>query len=153
MLPLVRAICKDVSALARDVDERRDRLSFLTAGRGDDQNDPVELVLDKMFQGFADSELRASDLPDLTPEIVERRVEFLVNSNLDNPLPALVEIAFYYKQDLMDKNAMANAFEQIIGEDNTRQLLDGDKKAKKDALASWMPGKFAGNDSAPTGFR
>lgn len=40
MLPLVRAICKDLSALAREVVERRERLSFLMAGRGDSHRDP-----------------------------------------------------------------------------------------------------------------
>jgi hypothetical protein len=40
MLPLVRAICQDLSALAGEVVERRERVSFLMAGRGDAQRDP-----------------------------------------------------------------------------------------------------------------
>ena len=38
-LPLVRAICGDLSTLSREVVERRERLSFLLAGRDADRND------------------------------------------------------------------------------------------------------------------
>ena len=38
-LPLVSAICRDLSALSREVVERRERLSFLLAGRDTDAED------------------------------------------------------------------------------------------------------------------
>lgn len=38
-LPLVRAICSDLSKLSREVVERRERLSFLLAGRDVDRED------------------------------------------------------------------------------------------------------------------
>jgi hypothetical protein len=39
MLPLVRAICRDLSDLARDVVDRRQRLSFLQSRRDSDRDD------------------------------------------------------------------------------------------------------------------
>jgi hypothetical protein len=39
MLPLVRAIVKDLAALSRDVVDRRERLAHLLAGRGDGGDD------------------------------------------------------------------------------------------------------------------
>ncbi|MDH3718073.1 MAG: DUF2203 domain-containing protein [Planctomycetota bacterium] len=39
MLPLVRAICRDLSDLARDVVDRRQRLSFLQSRRESDRDD------------------------------------------------------------------------------------------------------------------
>jgi hypothetical protein len=39
MLPLVRAICRDLSDLARDVIDRRQRLSFLQSRRDSDRDD------------------------------------------------------------------------------------------------------------------
>src|SRR5215212_3687429 len=67
MLPLVRAICTDLSRLARDVMERRHRLALLTAGRelktGDPYSDELanmesELERDAIrLQGYVD-ELR-----------------------------------------------------------------------------------------------
>ena len=39
MLPLVRAICSDMSQLAREVVERRERIAMLTAGRRQDRSD------------------------------------------------------------------------------------------------------------------
>jgi hypothetical protein len=39
MLPLVRAICRDLSSLAREVIERRERLALLRAGRDSSRSD------------------------------------------------------------------------------------------------------------------
>ena len=38
-LPLVRAICRDLSSLSHEVIERKDRLSILLAGRDENRDD------------------------------------------------------------------------------------------------------------------
>ena len=68
MLPLVRAIVADLTALSRDVNERRRRLSFLLAGRNPNDHDlyheelvQVERELEKDTRRLHDyrEELRA----------------------------------------------------------------------------------------------
>ena len=44
-LPLVRAICHDLSSLSHEVAERKERLSVLLAGRDEDRNDPYRQEL------------------------------------------------------------------------------------------------------------
>ena len=50
MLPLVRAIVADLSELARDVAERRRRISFLLAGRNPNDHDVYHEELVQMEQ-------------------------------------------------------------------------------------------------------
>ena len=44
-LPLVRAICRDLSSLSQEVADRKDRLSVLLAGRDENRDDPYRQEL------------------------------------------------------------------------------------------------------------
>ena len=50
MLPLVRAICTDLSRLSRDLVERRERLAELTEGRSRERSDLYSDELDQIEQ-------------------------------------------------------------------------------------------------------
>ena len=53
MLPLVRAICTDLSQLADDVKQRRDRLGRLLAGRDVQRGDPYDEELAQVKEDLA----------------------------------------------------------------------------------------------------
>jgi len=72
MLPLVRAICTDLSNLARDVMERRHRLALLTAGRDLKAGDPYS---DELAHMEAELEGDASRLQGYVDELRELGVE------------------------------------------------------------------------------
>jgi len=72
MLPLVRAITGDLAALARDVMQRRHRLSVLTAGRDLKANDPYA---DELAQMEAELERDALRLQEYVEELRELGVE------------------------------------------------------------------------------
>jgi hypothetical protein len=72
MLPLVRAITGDLSNLARDVMQRRHRLSVLTAGRDLKPNDPYS---DELAQMEADLERDATRLQEYVEELRALGVE------------------------------------------------------------------------------
>jgi hypothetical protein len=72
MLPLVRAICNDLSNLARDVMERRHRLALLTAGRELKAGDPYS---DELAHMEAELEADASRLQGYVDELRELGVE------------------------------------------------------------------------------
>src|SRR5262245_62842791 len=72
MLPLVRAITGDLANLARDVMQRRHRLSVLTAGRDLKANDPYA---DELAQMEAELERDALRLQEYVEELRELGVE------------------------------------------------------------------------------
>lgn len=72
MLPLVRAICSDLSNLARDVMERRHRLALLTAGRELKAGDPYS---DELAHMEAELERDAARLQEYVDELRELGVE------------------------------------------------------------------------------
>jgi hypothetical protein len=72
MLPLVRAICLDLSNLARDVMERRHRLALLTAGRELKSGDPYS---DELSQMEAELEQDAARLQEYVDELRQLGVE------------------------------------------------------------------------------
>ena len=71
-LPLVRAICSDLSTLARDVMERRHRLALLTAGRELKPGDPYS---DELSQMEGELERDASRLQEYVDELRQLGVE------------------------------------------------------------------------------
>jgi hypothetical protein len=72
MLPLVRAICSDLSQLARDVMERRHRLALLTAGRELKAGDPYS---DELAHMETELERDATRLQEYVQELRELGVE------------------------------------------------------------------------------
>jgi hypothetical protein len=72
MLPLVRAITGDLTALARDVMERRHRLSLLTGGRNLKSGDPYS---DELAQMETDLERDVRRLQEYVGELHELGVE------------------------------------------------------------------------------
>jgi hypothetical protein len=72
MLPLVRAICTDLAALAREVMERRHRLALLTAGR---ELKPGDVYGEELAQVEADLEKDTQRLQGYIDELTELGVE------------------------------------------------------------------------------
>jgi hypothetical protein len=72
MLPLVRAICSDLSTLASDVLERRHRLALLTAGRELKTGDPYS---DELAHMEAELERDARRLQEYVEELRQLGVE------------------------------------------------------------------------------
>lgn len=72
MLPLVRAITGDLANLARDVMQRRHRLSVLTTGRELKSNDPYS---DELAQMESELERDARKLQEYVDELRELGVE------------------------------------------------------------------------------
>jgi hypothetical protein len=72
MLPLVRAITNDLSALAKDVVERRHRLALLTTGRDLKPGDPYS---DELAQMETELERDAIRLQEYVDELRELGVE------------------------------------------------------------------------------
>ncbi len=72
MLPLVRAITSDLSALAKDVVERRHRLALLTSGRAPKPGDPYS---DELSQMETELERDATRLQEYVEELRQLGVE------------------------------------------------------------------------------
>lgn len=72
MLPLVRAICTDLSRLSLDVIERRQRLNYLATGEEREPGDPYS---DEVAQIEAEIEQDAARLQEYVAELSELGVE------------------------------------------------------------------------------
>ncbi len=106
----------------------------------DSDNDPVEVALDKIFGDFADSSLRVSAMPEIKPEIAQKRTDTLVAESHTNPLPAVAEIMSYHKAGLLDDASTIAAVGKLIGGDDVAQkLLSGTSEEKLAAVKKWLP--------------
>ncbi len=109
----------------------------------DSDNDPVERALDKIFKDYSDEKLRVSEMPDLKPDVVKKRVDSLVAETHENPLPVVAEIVSYHKKGLLDEAAALAAMSTLLGnEDAAKTLLTGSSEEKIAAIEKWMPGNF-----------
>jgi hypothetical protein len=115
----------------------------------DADDDPVEVALDKLFKDYVDTTFRAGEMKDVSaPGVVDKRIQFLLSSEPANPLPALVEITYYFQQGLIDKAAYGNAARDLLGEENARLLVDGSADDKKQALSEWISGGQSSGDGS-----
>ncbi len=114
----------------------------VASARERDREDPVELELDKLFSEMADVQLKAQDLPQLTAEVAAKRYEFLLSQSYDNPLPVLVEIKQYLQQGLIPQNDYLAACEQLLGDTQAQDLIDGNMMKKEKALEDFLPGRY-----------
>ncbi len=114
------------------------------ARQGGSSDDPVEVELDKIFNGIADQQYKAAAIPDwVNEEVAAQRVNWLIEQEHSNPLPVLVEAKAFHESGRLSRNDYINAVETLIGADRAKDLIDGDIQKKEDAIAQWLPGKFA----------
>ena len=127
----------------------------VASARENDREDPVELELDKVFGEMADKHFKAKELPEMKADIIADRYAFLLKKEYDNPLPVLVEIKFYLDAGHISQNDYMAACEQLLGEVEAQDLIDGDDKKKELALKNYLPGNFTVkvNSGDDDGFR
>ncbi|HMO14185.1 MAG TPA: hypothetical protein PKD64_07605 [Pirellulaceae bacterium] len=124
-------------------------------GRADSRKeDPVELALDDLFGPYLDEEWRGKEFPkSLKKEHVDRRIETLIESKPNNPLPTMVEIQQYFVMDFIDRFELLNAFEALVGSSVAKDLIEGNEQAKRRALVKWLPENFQAGSSPSRSFR
>ncbi len=105
-------------------------------------DDPVEMELDKLFTKTADEDFKASEMPEIEAKFIIQRVNDLVEASPDNPLPALVEMKYYFENGILPKSEFVSAVEGLIGAEQAKDLIDGNTKQKESAIAAWLPGQF-----------
>lgn len=111
------------------------------------EDDPVEVALDQIFKEMSDQDYKAVDMPEIEAQYIKQRVNELVDSKPDNPLPQMVEIKFYHVNGTISRDEFITAIEGMIGPDNAKKLIDGDIDDRESAIAQWMPGKFDSGSS------
>lgn len=131
---------------AIDTDSKSLSNLAVASARDKDREDPVELELDKVFSNMADDKFKAKDLPaSLDSDIAGKRYEFLLSKKHSNPLPVLVEIKYYVDAGLISKNNYFAACEQLLGDVEAQDLIDGNIKQKERALEKYLPGNYEVN--------
>jgi hypothetical protein len=119
------------------------------------KDDPLEVAVDKLFE-FTDRQYRMLPMPQkTTEEVLELRVKPLVVSHPENPLSALAEIKFLSSKEMVRKEHVLIAFEQLLSKDISDQWMNGDSEARNELLARWLPSPSSGRGgaAAPKAFR
>jgi hypothetical protein len=105
--------------------------------RAKDQKKPDPLV-EKVddFLKTVDMNYKMAKMPqNLTAAVVqEHRLIPLVNSKTISPLKALAEIAFYYKYDLCPEAHRKIAYDSIVGQQMSAQLIAGNLELRLSAV-------------------
>jgi hypothetical protein len=107
--------------------------------RNKNLDDGVEKEFDRLFD-VVDAELTVSPIPEvIKPEHVIERVKALLAAEPENPLPALTEMRFWQRSNLLSEEHLATAFKHLIGEEAGEQLATGEEEAKKEVVLKWLP--------------
>ncbi|MCP4082284.1 MAG: hypothetical protein GY743_18790 [Planctomycetaceae bacterium] len=115
----------------------------VASAREKGRDDPVELELDKVFAEMADKDYKSKELPSsLDSDIANKRYQYLLKKEYENPLPILIEIKFYQDSGFVTKNDYIAACEQLLGDTEAQDLIDGNLKQQERALEKYLPGKF-----------
>jgi hypothetical protein len=117
--------------------------------RSDD--DPVEEVLDKLFQDFMDTQFRAAAMPELKPEHVESRVDSLVTNPVDK-LRAAVEVMGYYRMGLLQPARAQSAIDEILTGGGAL-LVTGDDQEEKSKFVKNLIEENSASAATAAGFR
>jgi hypothetical protein len=105
-----------------------------------EDDDPVELALDKVFKNYSDEKLRLSAMPELKPDIAKKRVDSLVAEKHANPLQAAAEVISYHRAGLLEEMATVDAVGKLLGDpDAAQKLVSGSEDDKIAAVEKWMP--------------
>ncbi|MEZ6095096.1 MAG: hypothetical protein R3C03_12850 [Pirellulaceae bacterium] len=108
-------------------------------------DDPVEESLDKLFQEYIDTNLRGADLPVLTPEVVESRVDSILQDPQDK-LRAAVEVMGYFRKDLLSMDKAQAALDELLNGGGSL-LLTGNSSDKQQFVEK-VVAEFAGQGRA-----
>ena len=69
------------------------------------------------------------------------RLRAFMGAELDDPLPAMAEAAFYSASQVITPEQFAGVLQRIIGEDEAAQLLEGSPAERHELLQPWLPGE------------
>ena len=95
--------------------------------------------MDKLFE-FTDRQYRMLPLPQkTTDEILELRIRPLVFQKPENRLSALAEIKFLYSKEMVKKEHLPVAFEQLLGVELAEKWFAADTKGRAEILSFWLP--------------
>jgi len=125
--------------------------------RGDDL---IEEELDNLFQQNADAQFKLGPLPEgLDGPGVKAHLEKLVADSASNPLPALAQVRYFHQTGLLTDTDLLESFEKLLGDaEKASMLAEGTMEEAEEALADWLPPKWApsggavvegGNSGAP----
>lgn len=80
-----------------------------------------------------EEEVFLSEMPQVTPEIIERRASTLVTDPNDK-LAALAELRYYHAMKLLSPEQLANYFSHLIGPEIGLSLANGSEVARQKAI-------------------
>jgi len=106
----------------------------------DEGEDPVKDQVARAFSTYADSNFRATDLPNgLNESAVKKRVGRLLRNKSGQPLAAAVEIISYYKSELLTAELAETAVTRLFGSDDAKVLVDGASADRLEFLKTVLP--------------
>jgi hypothetical protein len=109
----------------------------------DDEEDPVAIELDKLFEQFvADDQksLKMTEFPEgVSGDLIKARIAQILG---DEQLPALAvlsEIKYYHSRGMIDDATLTKSFQKLLGETDGAKLAEGDNDERLEALATLLP--------------
>jgi hypothetical protein len=100
--------------------------------------DPVDAAMRRLF-AFVDENLTMGDPPaDLNASHARRRAASLAAYDRPNPLQGLTELRWYRDLGLLRPDELAQAYQDILGEEGGRKLASGAPRQKVQMLAKMI---------------
>ena len=81
------------------------------------------------------------EMPTLTEEMAKGRLESIVESSKDAPLPFVNEVNYYLHKGWVNEDDAQALIIKVLGEPAALALWSGDFEKQKSALSRWLPAK------------
>lgn len=104
--------------------------------RADGKKDQVADQISKFFDDEAVKNLRGSDMPTMSSEVVLKRVNSIAEA-AEDPLRDSVEVIWYYREGLLSENEAIEALNTLL-DGMGEVLINGSEKNRIDALKDYL---------------
>lgn len=114
-----------------------DNVKVTTAMASAHLDDPIKAIVDNATQAI-DTKLVLGEMPAMTPELAQKRAEYLAKGSSENPLPGLMELRYYQSKGLLTTEQVTAAYKQIVGDDGVK-LATGSPRERRNVVDRWLP--------------
>jgi hypothetical protein len=91
--------------------------------------DPATDLLEELMH-YAETNLKLTEMPEITAEAAQKRAGWLSEQESSNPLPALLELRYYQWKQLLTPEETAGFFTKILGDQDGPKLATGSDRER-----------------------
>lgn len=89
------------------------------------------------FDAVFNEKINLTDMPELSGDDLQKRIEELSTATAPNPLSALLELRYDEFKKLVTRDDLIKVYSQLVGEENGPRLATGNQQERRQILSKW----------------